>query len=241
MTDFVIFLILVFLGVFAVVHNRYFGSKRPKFIRDLENMAWEFESGGEILVGPGGKSRGRPVIQTEYLGERTLRIGLDYEKRRRRNDEIERIHHLVGTVKLSAPWDDIRLRRRGIKRVGENLKSAEVPIGDAGFDEEFILTGSVDESVREHLCQPDVQQAFRQIEDKFWVESGWLHIRRRMGKQRQNTRSSPVTAMDVLDFADELVELARCVDGELEDQTANDSEELPEMYREVENKKAEFQ
>lgn len=154
----------VIVAAILMVTNR--GKKRREnpdlLIKFAEEMDWSFQPGKEARLVPRiqtpatatGSRNGKPVVlrytSTVIDAKGKSRSELDYL-------EID--------IPLATLWDSIQLRQRSVAQVQNELVGAEVPTGDPGFDNEFVLTGRVDDTLKARLRNRQIQRSLRGLID----------------------------------------------------------------------------
>ena len=122
---------------------------------------------------------------------------------------MEHIETIVETgIELSEIWRHIELHEESLDVIRNDTTGADQPIGDPGFDDDFILSGDVTDQHRQRLLDPEVQRGLRSFGERLSIQDGFLQLHKSIdGMAIKNLEEE-----DIRQIADELTEVARLLD-----------------------------
>lgn len=205
----------LFLPVYLLINRDRKSREKPELFVDVaDELGWTFHEGEDsvwvwVEAEPArvtGSRDGRDVeiVYETYSVQRSVRG-------RRTRVLIEEIEV---AVELSSFWRPITLLQR-VEAKSQEVTGADVPIGDPGFDEEFILTGRVDDQIEERLLDREIQRGLRTLigggETAVSIASGRLVTRRRLDDEDVDA---------VIGLVEEQLEVAARLDEEIPEAAA---------------------
>ena len=80
----------------------------------------------------------------------------------------------VVRARLPRIWSGVELMRWGFSMTDNEISGLDQPIGDENFDEEYVLTGRVDDELRRLLRIDEVQWAIEALHLDFIIRDGFV-------------------------------------------------------------------
>ena len=145
-------------------------------------------------------------METEAVGMKEFNLE-DRRRRYRAGDEEDALWYDL-SMGLSVGWLGVSLRPRDLQ-VGEGVTAAEVPTGDAAFDQEFVLSGRVGESVVERMRTFEMQTLLEEAPLAFDIQRGRIHFFMHHEVLKRREEELEAILKELAAFADRLDESLR--------------------------------